>query len=77
MLDLPAIDADIAILAAHSTSARSFVPKNDTPSHDGLFYYEVFGSLDGLTRRGNSVDLDLVEVAPDYDQNGSTLRLDA
>ncbi len=33
--------------------------------------------LDGLTRKGAIVGLDLVEVAPDYDQTGSTAVLAA
>ena len=33
--------------------------------------------LDGLTKRGNVIGVDLVEVAPDYDQSGSTTTLAA
>ena len=33
--------------------------------------------LDGLTRRGDIVGVDLVEVAPDYDLSGSTTTLAA
>ena len=48
-----------------------------TPSHGGFLYYEVLEFLDGLTRRGNIVGVDLVEVAPDYDLSGSTTTLAA
>ena len=48
-----------------------------TPSHGGFLYYEVLEFLDGLTRRGNIVGVDLVEVAPDYDFSGSTTTLAA
>lgn len=48
-----------------------------TPSHGGFLYYEVLELLDGLVKQGNVVGLDLVEVAPDYDQTGSTAILAA
>ena len=48
-----------------------------TPSHGGFLYYEVLEFLDGLTKRGNIVGVDLVEVAPDYDLSGSTTTLAA
>ena len=48
-----------------------------TPAHGGFLYYEVLEFLDGLTRRGNIVGVDLVEVAPDYDLSGSTTTLAA
>ena len=48
-----------------------------TPSHGGFLYYEVLELLDGLTRRGHVVGVDLVEVAPDYDLSGSTTTLAA
>ena len=48
-----------------------------TPSHGGFLYYEVLEFLDGLTRRGSIVGVDLVEVAPDYDLSGSTTTLAA
>ena len=48
-----------------------------TPSHGGFLYYEVLEFLDGLTRRGKIVGVDLVEVAPDYDLSGSTTTLAA
>jgi agmatinase len=48
-----------------------------TPSHGGFLYYEVLELLDGLTRRGRIVGIDLVEVAPDYDHTGTTAILAA
>ena len=55
----------------------SIAPGTGTPSHGGFLYYEVLEFLDGLTRRGNIVGVDLVEVAPDYDLSGSTTTLAA
>ena len=48
-----------------------------TPSHGGFYYYEVLEFIDGLTKQGNIVGLDLVEVAPDYDLTNSTSTLAA
>ena len=48
-----------------------------TPSHGGFYYYEVLELLDGIINRGNVVGMDLVEVAPDYDQTNSTSTLAA
>ncbi|MEO1649670.1 MAG: agmatinase [Pseudomonadota bacterium] len=48
-----------------------------TPSHGGFYYYEILEFLDGLTKRGSVVGIDLVEVAPDYDATGSTSTLAA
>ena len=48
-----------------------------TPSHGGFYYYEVLELLDGLTKQGKVVGVDLVEVAPDYDLSGSTSTLAA
>ena len=45
----------------------SIAPGTGTPSHGGLLYYEVLELLQGLTKRGDVVGIDLVEVAPDYD----------
>ena len=55
----------------------SIAPGTGTPSHGGFLYYEVLELLQGLTKRGNVVGMDLVEVAPDYDQSGSTSFLAA
>ena len=48
-----------------------------TPSHGGFYYYEILELLDGIIKQGNVVGLDLVEVAPDYDQTNSTSTLAA
>jgi agmatinase len=55
----------------------SIAPGTGTPSHGGFIYYEVLELLDGLTRRGRVVGVDLVEVAPDYDHTGTTSILAA
>ena len=48
-----------------------------TPSHGGFYYYEILELIDGLTKQGNIVGIDLVEVAPDYDITNSTSTLAA
>jgi len=48
-----------------------------TPSHGGFYYYEVLELIDGLTKQGKVIGLDLVEVAPDYDLTNSTSTLAA
>ena len=48
-----------------------------TPSHGGFYYYEIIELIDGLTKQGNIVGMDLVEVAPDYDITNSTSTLAA
>ena len=50
----------------------SIAPGTGTPSHGGFLYYEILELLQGLTRQGEVVGLDLVEVAPDYDPGGVT-----
>lgn len=55
----------------------SIAPGTGTPSHGGFLYYEVLELLQGLSKRGNVIGIDLVEVAPDYDQTGSTSFLAA
>jgi agmatinase len=55
----------------------SIAPGTGTPSHGGFVYYEVLELLDGLTKRGRVVGVDLVEVAPDYDHTGTTAILAA
>lgn len=55
----------------------SIAPGTGTPSHGGFVYYEVLELLAGLARQGEVVGIDLVEVAPDYDQTGSTAVLAA
>ena len=55
----------------------SIAPGTGTPSHGGFLYYEVLELLQGLSKRGRVIGMDLVEVAPDYDQTGSTAFLAA
>lgn len=55
----------------------SIAPGTGTPSHGGFLYYEVLELLQGLSKRGTVIGMDLVEVAPDYDQSGSTSFLAA
>lgn len=55
----------------------SIAPGTGTPSHGGFLYYEVLEFIDGLSRRGKIVGVDMVEVAPDYDRTGTTAILAA
>ena len=55
----------------------SIAPGTGTPSHSGFLYYEVLEILAALAKRQPIVGIDLVEVAPDYDQTGSTAILAA
>ncbi|HMS95284.1 MAG TPA: agmatinase [Tabrizicola sp.] len=55
----------------------SIAPGTGTPSHGGFLYYEVLELIDGLTKQGRIIGIDLVEVAPDYDQSGTTTILAA
>lgn len=55
----------------------SIAPGTGTPSHGGFLYYEVLEILQGISRQGDVVGMDLVEVAPDYDPSGITCFLAA
>ncbi len=55
----------------------SIAPGTGTPSHGGFQYYEVLELLDGLTKQGTVVGVDLVEVAREYDPAGTTSILAA
>ena len=55
----------------------SIAPGTGTPSHGGFLYYEVLEILQHLSKQNKVVGIDLVEVAPDYDQSGSTTILAA
>ena len=55
----------------------SIAPGTGTPSHGGFLYYEVLELIDGLTKQGRIIGIDLVEVAPDYDHSGTTTILAA
>ena len=55
----------------------SIAPGTGTPSHGGFLYYEVLEMLQKVAQRHEIIGIDLVEVAPDYDQSGSTSILAA
>ncbi len=55
----------------------SIAPGTGTPSHGGFMYYEVLELLQSVAQNHEVVGIDLVEVAPDYDQTGSTSILAA
>ena len=55
----------------------SIAPGTGTPSHGGFLYYEVIELLQEVAKQHEIIGLDLVEVAPDYDQSGSTSILAA
>ena len=55
----------------------SIAPGTGTPSHGGLLYYEVLEMLQEISKKHEVIGVDLVEVAPDYDQSGSTSILAA
>lgn len=55
----------------------SIAPGTGTPSHGGFLYYEVLEILQGLAHNHDIVGIDLVEVAPDYDRDGTTAILAA
>ena len=55
----------------------SIAPGTGTPSHGGFLYYEVLEILQGVAKTHDVVGIDLVEVAPDYDRDGTTAILAA
>lgn len=55
----------------------SIAPGTGTPSHGGFLYYEVLEILQGVAKTHDIVGIDLVEVAPDYDRDGTTAILAA
>lgn len=55
----------------------SIAPGTGTPSHGGFMYYEVLEMIQGLSKKGNVIGLDLVEVAPTYEPVGITAILAA
>ena len=55
----------------------SIAPGTGTPSHGGFLYYEVLEILQGVAKAHEVVGIDLVEVAPDYDRDGTTAILAA
>ena len=56
---------------------HSIAPGTGTPSNGGFLYYDVLELLQAAANRHEIVGIDLVEVAPDYDQSGSTAILAA
>lgn len=50
----------------------SIIPATGTPSVGGLNYYEVIDILEGVARMGDIVGMDVVELAPNYDQSGAS-----
>ena len=50
----------------------ALVTGTGTPSAGGLDYYEINDLLYGITKKGEVVGFDLVEVAPQYDPSGYT-----
>ncbi|MCZ8151322.1 MAG: agmatinase [Rhodobacteraceae bacterium] len=55
----------------------SIAPGTGTPSHGGFLYYDVLEILQQVAQRHEIVGIDLVEVAPDYDRDGTTAILAA
>jgi agmatinase len=55
----------------------SIAPGTGTPSHGGFLYYDVMELLQGISKRGRIVGVDVVEVAPAYDPAGVTSILAA
>jgi agmatinase len=55
----------------------SIAPGTGTPSHGGFLYYEVLEILQQVAQTHEIVGIDLVEVAPDYDRDGTTAILAA
>jgi agmatinase len=55
----------------------SIAPGTGTPSHGGFLYYEVLEILQAAAKAHEVVGIDLVEVAPDYDRDGTTAILAA
>jgi len=55
----------------------SLAPGTGTPSPGGLYYDEVNELLEGISKRGNVIGFDLVEVSPPYDPTGITSQVGA
>lgn len=77
VLDRIPVDARYYVSLDIDAFCPSIAPGTGTPSHGGFLYYEVLELLQGVVQRGDIVGFDLVEVAPDYDQTGSTQILAA
>jgi len=70
-------DARLYVTIDIDAFCPSIAPGTGTPSHGGFLYYEVLELLQGAAQNHEIVGIDLVEVAPDYDQSGSTTILAA
>lgn len=55
----------------------SIAPGTGTPSHGGFGYYEVLELLQHISKQGDVIGIDLVEVSPDHDHAGITSFLAA
>jgi len=70
-------DAALYVTIDIDAFCPSIAPGTGTPSHGGFLYYEVLELLQGVANKHKIVGIDLVEVAPDYDQSGGTAILAA
>lgn len=70
-------DADVYLTVDIDGFDPSIAPGTGTPSHGGFLYYEVLELLAAVAARQRIVGIDLVEVAPAYDQSESTSILAA
>lgn len=77
VLDLVPTDVNYYISIDIDGFDPSIAPGTGTPSHGGFLYYEVLEILQGLSKRGPVVGIDLVEVSPPYDPSGVTSILAA
>lgn len=55
----------------------SIAPGTGTPSHGGFLYYEILELLQQISKQGEVIGIDLVEVSPDHDPAGVTSFLAA
>lgn len=70
-------DARLYVTIDIDAFCPSIAPGTGTPSHGGFLYYDVLEILQLVAKNHQVVGIDLVEVAPDYDQSGSTTILAA
>ncbi len=70
-------DARLYVTIDIDAFCPSIAPGTGTPSHGGFLYYDVLEILQQVAKRHQIVGIDLVEVAPDYDQSDSTTILAA
>lgn len=61
----------------HNCFCPSIAPGTGTPSHGGFLYRDVSEILQVVARSHQVVGIDLVEVAPDHDLDGTTAILAA